>query len=71
MYMSELFAENLSWHYHLIPFITAFWGLIIGIFLAQTFGPLAKTVFPPICLIIGGFGGLILLGEISKQKNEH
>lgn len=69
--MSEPFAGNLSWYYHLIPFITAFLGLTIGIFLVQTFGPLAKTIFPPTCLIIGGYGGLILLGEISKQKNEH
>ena len=69
--MSELFAGNLSWNYHLIPFITALFVLIIGIFLVQTFGPLAKTIFPAICLIIGGYGGLILLGEISKQKNEH
>jgi hypothetical protein len=66
--MSELFAENLTWYYHLIPFITAFFGLIIGIFLVQTFGPLAKTIFPAICLIVGGYGGLIFIGEISKQK---
>jgi hypothetical protein len=68
--MNERFAENLVWYYHSIPFITSLLSLIIGTFLVQTYGPLAKTIFPPMCLIIGGYGGLILLGEISKQKNK-
>ena len=68
--MNERFAENLVWYYHSIPFITSLLSLIIGAFLVQTYGPLAKTIFPPMCLIIGGYGGLILLGEISKQKNK-
>lgn len=68
--MNERFAENLVWYYHSIPFITSLLSLIIGTFLVQTYGPLAKTIFPPMCLIIGGYGGLILLGEISRQKNK-
>ena len=68
--MEERFAENLSWHYHVIPFITAILGLIIGDALIQDYGPLAKTIFPSICLIVGGYGGLIILGEISERKNK-
>ncbi|MBK64259.1 MAG: hypothetical protein CMB47_01880 [Euryarchaeota archaeon] len=66
--MVERFAENLSWYYHTIPFITAIFGLIIGDALIQDYGPLAKTIFPSICLIVGGYGGLIILGEISERK---
>jgi hypothetical protein len=43
-------------------------GLIIGDALIQEYGPLAKTIFPSICLIVGGYGGLIILGEISERK---
>ena len=66
--MDERFAINLSWYYHIIPFITAILGLIIGNILVQDYGPFTKTIFPPICLIIGGYGGLIVLGEISENK---
>ncbi len=66
--MDERFASNLSWHYHTIPFITAILGLIFGSFLIQSYGPLAKTIFPSICLIVGGYGGLIIIGEISERK---
>ena len=66
--MDERFATNLSWYYHAIPFITAILGLIIGNVLVQDYGPFLKTIFPSICLIIGGYGGLIILGEISEKK---
>tara|TARA_S200000501_G_C20767792_1_gene719122 strand:+ start:330 stop:533 length:204 start_codon:yes stop_codon:yes gene_type:complete len=66
--MDERFATNLSWYYHAIPFITAILGLIIGNVLVQDNGPFLKTIFPSICLIIGGYGGLIVLGEISEKK---
>tara|TARA_B110000008_G_scaffold231349_1_gene234522 strand:+ start:56 stop:259 length:204 start_codon:yes stop_codon:yes gene_type:complete len=66
--MDERFATNLSWCYHTIPFIIAIFGLIIGNILVQDYGPFTKTIFPPICLIIGGYGGLIVLGEISEKK---
>jgi hypothetical protein len=66
--MDERFADNLSWYFHVIPFIAAILGLLIGDTLIQDYGPLAKTIFPPICLIVGGYGGLIILGEISERK---
>jgi hypothetical protein len=52
--MEERFADNLPWPYHLIPILTGLIGLLI--------------TFPAICLIIGGFGGMILLGNISDKK---
>ncbi|MBF93347.1 MAG: hypothetical protein CMB78_06195 [Euryarchaeota archaeon] len=66
--MVDRFAANLSWQYHLIPIITAIIGAIIGDSLTSSYGPLVKTIFPPICLIIGGLGGLIIIGEISEKK---
>ena len=66
--MDERFAANLSWYYHLIPFITAILGLIVGNILVQNYGPFAKTIFPSMCLIIGGYGGLVILGEISERE---
>ena len=62
--MDERFAANLSWYYHLIPFITAILGLIVGNILVQNYGPFAKTIFPSMCLIIGGYSRLEILGEI-------
>ena len=58
--MEERFADNLPWPYHLIPVLTGLIGLLIGSYLIEPYGALAKTTFPAICLIIGGFGGLIL-----------
>ena len=64
----ERFAENLHWAYHCIPFVTAGIGLVIGDLLAISLGPLANTIFPPITLIVGGYAGLVILGEISDRR---
>ncbi len=69
--MQERFADNVPWGYHLIPFATGLIGLIIGTYLVETNGPLAKTIFPPACLIVGGFGGLVILGNISDRLREN
>ena len=69
--MQERFADNVPWAYHLIPFATGLIGLIIGTYLVETNGPLAKTIFPPACLIVGGFGGLVILGNISDRLREN
>ena len=66
--MEERFADNLPWPYHLIPVLTGLIGLLIASYLIEPYGGLAKTTFPAICLIIGGFGGLIILGNISDKK---
>ena len=63
--MDERFADNLPWPYHLIPVLTGLIGLVMGSYLT-TYGPLSF----PICLIIGGFGGLILLGNISDKNDD-
>ena len=65
--MEERFADNVPWGYHLIPFVTGLIGLIVGVYLVEPYGPLAKTIFPPACLIVGGFGGLVVLGNISDR----
>ena len=65
--MEERFAENVPWGYHLIPFVTGLIGLIVGVYLVEPYGPLAKTIFPAACLIVGGFGGLVVLGNISDR----
>ena len=57
----------MSWAYHCIPFVTAFIGLIIGDYLVSSLGPLANTIFPPMTMIIGGYAGLVILGEISDR----
>ena len=66
-FMQERFADNVPWGYHLIPFVTGLIGLIIGVYLVEPYGPLAKTIFPAVCLIVGGFGGLVVLGNISDR----
>ena len=70
--MQDRFADNLSWPYHSIPFLTGVIGLLIGSYLVEPYGPLAKTIFPPACLIVGGFGGLVILGTslIRSQTSE-
>ena len=45
-------------------------GLFIGSYLVEPYGPLAKTIFPAACLIVGGFGGLVILGNISDRFRE-
>jgi len=65
--MQERFADNVPWGYHMIPFVTGLIGLIIGVYLVEPYGPLAKTIFPPACLIVGGFGGMVVLGNISDR----
>ena len=52
--MQERFADNVPWGYHMIPFVTGLIGLIIGVYLVEPYGPLAKTIFPAACLIVGG-----------------
>ena len=69
--MQERFADNVPWGYHLIPFLTGLIGLFIGGYLVEAYGPLAKTVFPAACLIVGGFGGLVILGNISDSFREN
>ena len=68
--MDERYAENLSWYYHAIPFITGIIGMILGNSIVKNNGPLLKTIFPALSLIIGGFGGLIILGYISDMQNK-
>ena len=68
--MQERFADNVPWGYHLIPFLTGLMGLFIGGYLVESYGPLAKTVFSTACLIVGGFGGLVILGNISDSFRE-
>ena len=65
--MQERFADNVPLGYHLIPFVTGLIGLIVGVYLVEPYGPLAKTIFPAACLIVGGFGGLVVLGNISDS----
>ena len=65
--MEERFADNVPWGYHLIPFVTGLIGLFVGAYLVELYGPLAKTIFPAACLIVGGFGGLVVLGNISDR----
>ena len=65
--MEERFADNVPWGYHLIPFVTGLIGLIVGAYLVEPYGPLAKTIFPAACLIVEGFGGLVVLGNISDS----
>ena len=62
------FAENLHWAYHSIPFLTAVLGLVLGDAVASSMGPLANTIFPPVALIVGGYAGLVVLGEISDRE---
>tara|TARA_B100000459_G_C8597686_1_gene210510 strand:+ start:2194 stop:2538 length:345 start_codon:yes stop_codon:yes gene_type:complete len=61
------FATNLGWYYHTIPFITAITAAIAGDAAVQSSGALVKTIFPPLCLVFGGFVGLIILKEISEM----
>jgi hypothetical protein len=60
----------MPWAYHCIPFVTAFMGLIIGDYLVSSLGPLANTIFPPVTMIIGGYAGLAILGEISDRRTD-
>ncbi len=68
--MQDRYADNLSWPFHTIPFVTGIIGLLIGSYLVEPYGPLAKTIFPATCLIVGGFGGLVILGNISDKVRE-
>lgn len=63
------FATNLAWYYHTLPFITAIAAAIVGDIAVQSSDALVKTLFPPICLILGGFVGLIILKEISEMRH--
>ena len=66
----ERYASNLAWFYHLIPVITGLMALVIGDYLVTDSNPLLRTIFPPFCLIVGGWLGLILLGIISSYKSQ-
>ena len=57
----------MPWGYHCIPFVTALLGLLIGDYLVYSLGPMANTVFPPTTMIIGGYAGLVILGEVSDR----
>jgi len=68
----ERYASNLSWYYHFIPVVTGILSLAAGDYLVRESNPLLRTIFPPFCLIVGGWIGLILLGIIASyqaQKN--
>ena len=69
--MEERFAENVPCGYQLIPFVTGLIGLFVGAYLVEPYGPLAKTIFPAACLIVGGFGGLVVLGNISDRFRDY
>ncbi len=60
----------MPWSYHCIPFVTAILGLIIGDYIVSPLGPLANTIFPPMTLIIGGYAGLVILGELSDRRTD-
>ena len=66
----ERYASNLAWFYHLIPVITGLMALGIGDSLVTDSNPMLRTIFPPFCLIIGGWLGLILLGIIASYKSQ-
>ena len=66
----ERYASNLAWYYHLIPIITGVLSLAAGDYLVRESDPLLRTVFPPFCLIVGGWLGLILLGVISSYMEK-
>ena len=67
--MDKKFADNLPWPYHIIPILSELFGLILGVRIVEQFGPLVRTIFPSICLIIGGFGGLLLIGYLSDNSS--
>ena len=66
----ERYASNLAWFYHLIPVLTGLIALGLGDYLVTNNNPLLRTIFPPFCLIVGGWLGLILLGIISSYKSQ-
>ena len=65
--MEERFADNVPWGYHLIPFVTGLIGLFVGGYQRFRTSKEDRTSFPPTCLIVGGFGGLVVLGNISDR----
>ena len=67
---NERYASNLAWFYHLIPVLTGLIALGIGDYLVTDSNPLLRTIFPPFCLIVGGWIGLILLGIISSYMSQ-
>ena len=66
----ERYASNLAWYYHLIPVMTGLLTLALGDYLVADSNPLLRTIFPPFCLIVGGWIGLIILGIISSYKSQ-
>ena len=66
----ERYASNLAWYYHLIPVVTGVLTLAAGDYLVRESDPLLRTIFPPFCLIVGGWLGLILLGIISSYMEK-
>ena len=66
----EHYASNLAWYFHLIPVITGVLSLVLGDYLVTGSDPLLRTIFPPFCLIVGGWLGLVLLGIISSYVDK-
>lgn len=66
----ERYASNLAWYYHLIPLLTGILALSAGDYLVSDSDPLLRTIFPPFCLIVGGWIGLVLLGIIASYQLE-
>ena len=66
----ERYASNLAWYYHLIPIVSGVLTLAAGDYLVRESDPLLRTIFPPFCLIVGGWLGLILLGVISSYMEK-
>ncbi len=65
------FASTLPWYYHTIPFITSITSLVFAVSSVSTSGPLARTLVPPACFILGGFLGLLILNEFAKANGEN
>ena len=68
----DRFAANVAWYFHTIPFITALIAAVFADSAVQNSSALVRLLFPPICLILGGFAGLLILkgiAEITEKKN--
>ena len=66
----QRYASNLAWYYHLIPVFTGLLALAVGDYLVRYSNPLLRTIFPPFCLIVGGWLGLIILGIIASYQSQ-
>ena len=64
------FASSLAWYYHTIPFITSIGAVILADSYVSDSDPLIRTLIPPIFLILGGFVGLLILGEFARFSDK-